>query len=279
MAGFFGMFDYTKPGKGVSKEDVDKHGLALFFDILARRVGKLVLLNILYVLFSIPAIVVYWFVSGYIIAVIAGSYNLNMAPEMLQLVNVFVTVSLLLLLGSGSASAAMSYVLRKYVNDTHAWVWSDFWDSFKDNFLQGTIAFVINTVVFALCCVAIIFYSWMNGVLSVLLPAVVGVVLVIFLMMQMYLYQIMSSVRLKIKDIYKNAMLFTIAKLPASVIAFALTVGAVYLYSLIAHREISFVIVFLILYTFPVFTQIFITNNAVNKHLIEPAESEKETEE
>lgn len=279
MAGFFGMFDYTKPGKGVSKEDVDKHGIALYFDILARRIGKLVLLNILYLIFSIPAILVYWFASGYIITVIAGSYNLNMAPEMLQLVNMFVTTSLLLLLGSGSASAAMSYVLRKYANDTHAWVWSDFWDSFKDNFVQGTVAFVINTVVFVLCCIAIIFYSWMSGILSVILPVFVGVILVIFFMMQMYVYQIMSSVRLKIKDIYRNALLFTIAKLPINVVSFAAAVGAVYLYSLIAHRIFAFVVVLLIFYTLPVFTQIFITNNAVNKHLVEPAEGKEETEE
>ena len=40
MAGFFGFFDYTKPGKGVSKEDVDKKGLSLYFENYFLRLMK-----------------------------------------------------------------------------------------------------------------------------------------------------------------------------------------------------------------------------------------------
>ena len=67
MAGFFGMFDYSKPGKGVSKEDVQKSGIELYFDILSRRLWKLIKLNLIYVLFSIPAIVIGWYLSRYLV--------------------------------------------------------------------------------------------------------------------------------------------------------------------------------------------------------------------
>lgn len=276
MAGFFGLFDYTKPGKGVSKEDVDKHGIALYFDILGRRLGKLMLLNMLYVLFSIPAYVIYWFVSAYILTLTLGGLGVEIEAAVLQYINLFMTVSLVLLLGTGSATAAMNYVLRKYVNDTHSWVWSDFWDEFKNSFLKGTLAFVINTVVFLLCVVAIYFYSNMTGIISVILAAVVTVFLVLFLMMQMYVYQIMASVKLKLKDIYRNAMLLTVAKLPVNIVAALAICLAIYLYNLIAANELSLILILIIFYTLPVFTQIFITNNTVNKYLIKPCEKAEE---
>lgn len=276
MAGFFGLFDYTKPGKGVSKEDVDKHGIALYFDILGRRIGKLMLLNMLYVLFSIPAYVIYWFVSAYILTLTLGGLGVEIEAAVLQYINLFMTVSLVLLLGTGSATAAMNYVLRKYVNDTHSWVWSDFWDEFKNSFLKGTLAFVINTVVFLLCVVAIYFYSNMTGIISVILAAVVTVFLVLFLMMQMYVYQIMASVKLKLKDIYRNAMLLTVAKLPVNIVAALAICLAIYLYNLIAANELSLILILIIFYTLPVFTQIFITNNTVNKYLIKPCEKAEE---
>lgn len=50
MAGIFGFFDYTKPGKGVNKEDVNKKGISLYFDILLRRFRKLIPLNLMYII-------------------------------------------------------------------------------------------------------------------------------------------------------------------------------------------------------------------------------------
>ncbi len=285
MAGFFGFFDYTKPGKGVSKEDVDKHGIALFFDILARRWGKLILLNIIYVLFSIPAILINWLVSGALITWLIGicggpeaiAAATGIKPEeinlMFQFFSLLLTFSLLLILGSGSASAAMSYVIRKYVNDTHSWVWSDFWDNFKSNFFQGTVAYIINLVVFVFCIFALVFYNvWMGGILGTVVSTIVGIIFVLFLMMQMYVYQIMSGFKLKIKDIYRNALFLTIGKFPVNLIAAIFTAGVIYLYSLVLVYEISLIAVITVFYTLAVFIQIFITNNTVKKYLLEPSE-------
>ncbi len=279
MAGFFGMFDYTKPGKGVSKEDVDKHGIALFFDILGRRLGKILLLNILYVIFSIPALVIYWFVSAYLIIVFTGFYPGDYEPLMLQFLNLFTTVCMLLLLGSGSATAAMNYVLRKYVNDTHSWVWSDFWDNFKSNFVQGTLSFIINTVVFFLFCIAILFYANMGGLFSIVLVTFVIILFAIFIMTQTYLYQIMASMTLKIKDIYRNAILLTVGCLPVSIVSLAVSAGVIYLYNLIAANEFSLIAIILVFFTLPAYIQIFVTNNSINKYLIYPSEEKTDVTE
>ena len=285
MAGFFGMFDYTKPGKGVSKEDVNKRGIALFFDILGRRWGKLVLLNLLYVLFSIPALIINWIVIGFILTWVIGftggpevlATRMELSSQdfnlMFQLLNMFLSVLMLMFLGSGSASAASSYVIRKYVNDTHSWVWSDFWDNFKSNFVQGTVCYIINTLVFFISVIAIIFYTVvMNGVAGYVLSAFITVIMIVFLMMQMYVYQIMASFKLKIKDIYRNALMLTLGKLPVNIVAALFAAGIIYIYNLIMHNPLSLLVVITVLFTYTMYIQLFITNNIVNKYLLEPSQ-------
>ncbi|HIZ56921.1 MAG TPA: YesL family protein [Firmicutes bacterium] len=58
MAGFFGMFDYSKPGAGVDKGGPQKKRFFLFFDIYFRKFWKLVLLNLLYIAFCIPIVTI-----------------------------------------------------------------------------------------------------------------------------------------------------------------------------------------------------------------------------
>ncbi len=279
MAGFFGFFDYTKPGKGISEEDLDKSGLALYFDILARRFWKIITLNILFLITSIPAIAINWAVSAFLITMLNGYAGGALEQDALMVLQMFTTVTLLLFTGSGSASAAMAYVLRKYVKDTHSWVWSDFFENLKSNFLQGTIVYIINLVVISLMALALMFYwSVIDGAMSMFLTTIVAVVGFIFLMMQMYVYHMMAGFKLKIKDIYRNSLLLTLGKLPWNVLSFGVTLVFVYLYSLTVNAAYSVFIIVFILYSIIAFTQIFMTNNIVYKYVEEPSETAQKEE-
>ncbi len=56
MAGMFSFLDTSKPGPGVSKNAPQKKRFFLFWELYARKIWKLVLANLLYVLFSLPVI-------------------------------------------------------------------------------------------------------------------------------------------------------------------------------------------------------------------------------
>ena len=56
MAGFFGLFDYNKPGPGVDKNSPKKKGFVIFFEIYFRKFWKLIIANLLYVLVSLPVL-------------------------------------------------------------------------------------------------------------------------------------------------------------------------------------------------------------------------------
>lgn len=58
MAGFFGLFDYSKPGKGVRKDEPTKPRFIFFFELLLRKFWKLVQLNLLYILFCVPIVTI-----------------------------------------------------------------------------------------------------------------------------------------------------------------------------------------------------------------------------
>lgn len=275
MAGFFGFFDYSKPGKGVSKDDVQKEGLALYFDILGRRIWKFITLNLIYLLFSIPSIAVIWFISSYGVAWLASIAEMDIikVSSELFLIGALLSAILVSVYGTGAASAGMAYVIRNFVRDTHSWVWSDFKDNFKSNFFQATAVFIIDMIVIILCFVSLLFYRiQMTGLMSYVLSSVITVVFALFTMMHLYIYPIMVTFKLKTKDLYKNALLIVLARLPWNILVTA--VSAVLIYGVVYFAASSIIgIAFLVLVFIPilVYTQMFMTNPVIEKMLLKPA--------
>ena len=56
MAGFFGLFDYSKAGPGVSKNAPQKKSFFLFWELYFRKFWKLCIANLLYALVSLPVV-------------------------------------------------------------------------------------------------------------------------------------------------------------------------------------------------------------------------------
>lgn len=184
--GFFNRLYYGNDKKpDLTKEQVTGSRFKLFFDVLGIRFWKLIQLNLLYLLFCIPIITI------------------------------------------GPATAGMTYVLRNWARDDHAWLWSDFWDNFKSNFWQSLAVFGIDVLAAIVLFVNIRFYNTMgqtNQIFFMVKYLVLGVAL-IFAMMHIYIYPMMVTYKLRLRDIYKNAFIFTAAKLPHTLGIFALCVG------------------------------------------------------
>lgn len=58
MAGFFGMFDHAKPGKGVPKDERPKGRFVHFWKLFIRKFWRLIQLNLLYLLFCLPVVTI-----------------------------------------------------------------------------------------------------------------------------------------------------------------------------------------------------------------------------
>jgi uncharacterized membrane protein YesL len=195
--GFFNRLYYGNDKKpDLTKEQVSGSRFKLFFDVLGVRFWKLIQLNLLYLLFCIPIITI------------------------------------------GPATAGMTLVLRNWARDDHSWVWSDFWDGMKSNFWQALAVFGIDALAAIILWVNIQFYNAMgqtNQIFFMIKYLVLGIAL-IFAMMHIYIYPMMVTYKLRLRDMFKNAFIFTAAKLPHTIGIFALCVGlfiaSIYLYVL-----------------------------------------------
>ena len=56
MAGFFGLFDYSKEGPGISKNAPKKKAFFVFFETFFRNFWKFMLINVVYVLLCFPIV-------------------------------------------------------------------------------------------------------------------------------------------------------------------------------------------------------------------------------
>lgn len=181
--------NYNTPGRGVLKAPQEKKGIFKFFEVYGRHMWKLMELNLLYFVFCIPLTLM----------VILMLMTSNPIWLLLAIPSVLI----------GPATAAMTKVCRNYSQERNAFLLHDFWDSFKKNFKQGTIMGAID-IIFAIgFMVGIPMYKyWAEQNSMIYIPFVICIsCLIVFFMMHFYIYLMISSTNLNMKQIIKNSFL------------------------------------------------------------------------
>lgn len=211
MAGFFGFFDYTRPGPGVPKDAPPKHPIIVFFQVFSRKFWNLVKLNILFMLFNLPALIAVMLAMGYIFQ------NPMFEDAISDLIMRFIFGSILIcipVITVGPAQAGFTYVLRNYSREEHAFLWWDFKDNAILNFKESIIISIIDLVVVILFGININFYltNGSNNILTTIASTLLIMAFTIFIMMHMYIYPMLVTFKLSIKQIYKNAFVFALMK-------------------------------------------------------------------
>ncbi|MCL2057639.1 MAG: DUF624 domain-containing protein [Oscillospiraceae bacterium] len=208
MAGFFGFFDYTKPGPGVPKDAPPKSRLRLFFDVLLRKFWKIIQLNLLYTIFNIP---------GLIFLFIGTQF---MFPE-IMFGDIEIDVYLRLMFGAfficfpilcfGPAQAGMTFCLRNFAREEHAFLWSDFKEHGLKNLKESLLICMIDFGAFLLLCIAINFYGQLinqQRIWALFTFGVIALAFLLFAMMHLYIYPMLVTFHITVKQIYKNALIF-----------------------------------------------------------------------
>ena len=214
MAGIFGFFDYTKPGPGVPKDAPPKPRIVVFFEIFSRKFWHLVKLNMLFSIFNLPAILMVLF----LILASQSSMNTRFSEDLFaDFVFRFLFGAVLLcipLITVGPAQAGFTYVLRNYAREEHAFIWEDFKEHALKNFKESMIISAIDFIVVLIIWMDISIYMSMDksNILISIASALLILSFVIYLMMHMYIYPMLVTFKLNIKQIYKNAFIFTIMK-------------------------------------------------------------------
>lgn len=215
--------NYSTPGKGVNKRDPNQPRYQIFVDILPRNMWRLVKLSVLYLSFALPFFIVTMLamgtVSSQIINFLATRIPESVTSESLikydLLIKIVLSFWFTMFLGQGPITAGLTYIVREYGNERHCWLISDFFSKVKSNFKQGIVLWLIDLFVACGGFIAIIFYMKANMYIFV---AILFFVINTYFLAHIYIYQIMITYDLKLKDIFRNSILIALGKLPLSLL-------------------------------------------------------------
>ena len=211
---FFGLIgNYDKPGPGVSKDEPKKAAPVRFFEILWRKLSKLVQLNLI---FMIPfAVVVALMVVIFFLPLPHFAFNTSLFGP-LDLYAIYAVPLPLILMAP--FSAGMAYVTRNFAREEHAFVWSDFWEAVKNNWKASLLNGIIVYVAYVFLSFSVFFYSnQMQSNWLYMVPfAVCAILFVLMLFAQFYIPLMIVTMDLKLRHIYRNAVSYTHLTLPTN---------------------------------------------------------------
>lgn len=242
--------NYDRPGKGVLKTPHEKKGFFKFWEIYGRHMWKLMGLNIIYFGFLIPLFTM----------LILMFSTLN---EIWMLLGIPAAIL-------GPATAAMTRVVRNYSQERPTFMIHDFWVAFKKNFKQGIIMGFIDVACILWLIICLPIYqdaAAKNSVMNV--PLVLSVAFaVMFLLMHIYIYQMICSTNLTMKQILKNSMFLVGLGFKNTMITFLVGIivgGICFLF-----YPLSIYIMPIFPFTFVAFTACFNCYPVIRKFVIQP---------
>lgn len=276
-----GLFNgYLKPGPGVEKDAPKKKGIFLYFEILGRKFTKLVQLNMLHFLCSLPMILIYYLLFWPLCSSLTGwitHADSSIPAEALthwqfSLSLLFTTLATIFL-GTGPASAAAAYIQRCFTREEHAWIMSDFRDKLKENFKQSLIIAIADIIVLILSFVAINFYYHQTVHTSQSIWLVLLFVIVLFLLVYIfahsYIYQLMITFENKTFATLKNAMLLSLSTMPYNIVAAIVITVLCYLVMSFINPIISLLLMFFLLIMFFRFPLEFHAARLIQKNILD----------
>ncbi len=164
-----GLFnDYMREGRGVDKAPDNRPRIVVFFDIFFRKFWSLVKINLLFIVACLPVVTI------------------------------------------GPAIAGTAKLLRNYAREEHAFILSDFWDTFKQNFWRAFVIWLADTVIAALLLFDFYMYLSLGGsaILRIMSLAVLMISATVFIFMNYYIFTMLVTFRLTLKQLVKNAFIF-----------------------------------------------------------------------
>ncbi len=218
MSIFSGIFNQSKPGKGIDKNASQKHRFLLFFELYFRKFFKLLELNIVYFIITFPlfAAITFFAFNAFNVStdIVTGDLLLSLSAAFLSqlppiLVWILIIISAVLF---GPLTAGMTYVLRNFAREEHSWIFSDLYERTKSNFKQGLIIGVIDI----LLIVSFILYLTMEitdpSMASYLqiVRYIAIIAFVVYQIMRFYIYTIIVTFELPLLAIIKNSWLFAV---------------------------------------------------------------------
>ncbi len=244
----FKLFDFQKDGPGISKNnDLEPSSLKRFFRTYKENFGKLIYVNIFFVIGNFPLIFLIITLSGYTKTPIMMPFydnfqNINAiasiegtTPSVMSLIAtfgiqnqvlvstpltyVFYGLSALTFFTFGIVNVGTAYILRNIAKGEPVFVFSDFIYAIKRNWKQALPFGFFDALVH--CILILNIYTNLsnaNFLTSMMFWATI-IILVLYFFMRCYIYVQMVTFKLSIFKILKNSLIFALAGIKRNLMA------------------------------------------------------------
>lgn len=263
------------------KTEDNRSGLSIFFGVLFRKFWKLMTVNLMYLVFNIPAIIIAFILSYFLVIFFIPETAGYTSDDIWLLImySGFPTAMFFMavpLITVGPAQAGLAYLMRCYSYERPTFTWSDFKDKMKENLKQGIVVCLINLFLLLFLLLDLYLYPKVSdgGILFSVANGLMIMVFILFLMASLYIYPMMVTYNLRIKDLYKNAVLFALARfvpnLVILVLCFLVILGPTLIFSLTSSGivlAITYVLYLSLGFTLPGLITGFIVNPVMDKYM------------
>lgn len=229
----FNMVHFTKEGKGVDKDAPPKKPFFRFFDIFFRKFYKLMRLNFLFIIFNLPATIITVFLIYIPVIVFAQLTEVKIDLGMLQDLNnlslngwllLVILLTSIPIFTTGPSQAGMTYVLRNYAKEEHAFIWSDFIAKAKQNFKLSLKVSILDMFIGILLMMDFAIYfaatsqrpiavlANLPNFLVILVAIILGFVTIFYFIIHLYIYPMMVTFDISFKQLLRNSAIFAMLK-------------------------------------------------------------------
>ncbi len=135
----------------------------------------------------------------------------------------------------GPATAGVTKVLRNYSQERHAFLWGDFWESFRKNFKQSFPVGIVDVILFSGIGLGLYVYPKLaqaTGQQAIYLLMVLSLSLgIVCIIMNFYIFLMIVATDLSLKNIIKNSFYLTCIALKKNMLTFLIAMGITALFT------------------------------------------------
>lgn len=139
------------------------------------------------------------------------------------ILNILYVVCCIPIITIGAATTALYYNTLKMAENRESYVWKEFLRTFKENFKQATVIWMIILVIGA---VLVADFFVMGGIGSQALASVTAIVVIVvgifLILMGVYVFPVLARFDNSVKNIMKYALLMALRHLPSTIVILAI---------------------------------------------------------
>lgn len=235
--GLFGS-NYERAGSGIAKNAPKKKGFFRFFEIFGRKFWKLFELNFLYFLSFLPVIG-----AAALYLVLSSQLGTILAAACLVLFAVII----------GPATAAHTKILKNFVMEKPTFLAHDFFRTFRSEFKHSCIVGILDCLL--VCCISAAFYVYPRLIEQTgnkffyVFFAITLSIGVIGLLMNFYIFPMLVSTNLSLKNVLKNSLALSVVALKTNIVTLLIVSAVVAVYAVVlmfVNIRYSMILLFLL---------------------------------